>query len=448
MGALPGSAAAAGDVEPRGGAWNPLRRLDLTTRQAVQVAVAGGLAIVLGRLLSEQRYYWAVIAAFVAFTGTATRSEVFLKSVNRVLGTLVGLGAGIALAHLTAGNTAAVLAVIVGSMFCGFYLQRLSYAYMIFFVTIMVSQLYSVLNEFSPGLLVLRLEETAIGAAVGIAVGLVLTPLSTRDTVRTAERTLLRTFGELLADVAERLEGGVPDLDARVRVLDNDLRQLRLVAAPLVAAVPWGGGSRTTRHRLTLAATLVQHTHRLVARLRRPAEVVPAAAARALAEVATEAADDGDVVALLGSAEATLGRHCAHADEPVLLELIHLRRLLHELVTGVLAEPVTPCVTEIRGRVHNALGAPLPGATLTLVDTHGRQTSRATSAADGFFALEAPHAGSYVLITAADRHGPAASTVPAHGRAVVQDIWLSAARTSPPMPASRRQCHRRDVRLR
>ncbi|MEV6638602.1 FUSC family protein [Amycolatopsis sp. NPDC051371] len=454
LGALPGSAAAAGDVEPRGRAWNPLRRLDFTTRQAVQVAVAGGLAIVLGRLLSEQRYYWAVIAAFVAFTGTATRSEVFLKSVNRVLGTLVGLGAGIALAHLTAGHTSAVLAVIVGSMFCGFYLQRLSYAYMIFFVTIMVSQLYSVLNEFSAGLLVLRLEETAIGAAIGVGVGLVLTPLSTRDTVRSAERALARTLAELLGAAAHRIEGhaGVPDPDAQVRVLDNDLRQLRLVAAPLVAAVPWGGGSRTTRHRLTLTATLVQHTHRLVAHLRRGTDRSLAAPARALAAVAAAVAEpsEPDVISALGLAEATLTRNCSRADESVLLDLIHLRQLLHEIATGdepgQLAGPAAPCVTPIRGRVHDATGSVLPGATLTLVDADGRQTARATSAPDGGFALEAPRAGSYVLITAATRHRPAASTVLAHGRQVVQEVWLAAAARQAPPPG--RQCHRRDVRLR
>jgi hypothetical protein len=47
---------------------------------------------------------------------------VFVKSASRVLGTLVGLGAGIGQAHLTAGHTAWVLVVIVGSMFLGFYL--------------------------------------------------------------------------------------------------------------------------------------------------------------------------------------------------------------------------------------------------------------------------------------------------------------------------------------
>ena len=175
MGNLPGSAAVAREVTPRGGRWNLLARLDLVTRQALQVAVAGGLAILLGRLLSEQRYYWAVIAAFVAFTGTATRSETFIKAGNRVLGTLVGLFAAAGLAELTAGHTAAVIAVILAAMFCGFYLIRISYAYMIFFITIMVGQLYAVLGEFSTGLLVLRLEETAIGAAVGFLVCLLYT---------------------------------------------------------------------------------------------------------------------------------------------------------------------------------------------------------------------------------------------------------------------------------
>src|SRR5699024_2123808 len=170
MGNLPGSPSVARDVEPRTRRWNPLGRLDFTSRQAVQVAVACGLAIWIGRELDATRYYWAVIAAFIAFTGTGSRSETFIKSANRVLGTVTGLVVGSWSAHLTAGNTPLMLAVIIVSMFCGLYLVRVGYAYMIFFVTIMVSQLYGILHEFSEHLLMLRLEETVIGAACGIAV--------------------------------------------------------------------------------------------------------------------------------------------------------------------------------------------------------------------------------------------------------------------------------------
>jgi hypothetical protein len=440
MGNLPGSAAVAGGVAPRGRSWNPLRRLDLTTRQAVQVAVAGALAILVGRELSETRYYWAVIASFVAFAGTATRSEVFVKSVNRVVGTLVGIGAGIGLAHLTAGKTMWVLVVIVGSMFLGFYLQRLSYAYMIFFMTIMVSQLYSALHEFSAGLLVLRLEETTLGAAIGIAVALLLTPLSTRDTVTNTERTVARILADLLRTTADRIEDrpGTQDPDAQARRLDDSLRQLLLVAAPLVGVVPWGSGSRHTRHRLTLFSAVVRHTRRLVSTVRRQAVADRALAvpARALAEVAAALAEAPDrpgeeLLDQLSLAEMALAQPWSSGAEPVLRELIHLRQLLHEVATGdvpgQLADTASAVAAKVRGHVRASEGSGVNRAALTLINARGRQVARAVSQVDGRFQLDAPGPGAYVLITAADAHVPAASTVLVRrsGGDVVTDVLLA-----------------------
>ena len=245
--------------------WNSAGKVSLLTRQSIQVAVAGTLAILAGRELSQARYYWAVLAAFVAFAGTATRSETFIKATNRVVGTLVGLGAGIGLAHLTSGHTYWIIFVIILSMSCGFYLVSISYAAMIFFVTIMVSQLYSELHEFSASLLALRLEETAIGAAIGIAVALVVLPTSTRDTVNSARSRYYTALGELLHASAARLEAGSAetvtgpaagaggaDLDALIRVVDHRMQQLALVAKPLTRPLLWGNDSRLARHRLTL----------------------------------------------------------------------------------------------------------------------------------------------------------------------------------------------------
>ncbi len=268
MGDLPGSVAVASSVEVRGGPWNVLSRLDFTTRQAVQVAVAGGLAILLGRELSETRYYWAVIAAFIAFTGTGSRAETFIKSGNRVLGTLVGLVFGIELAHLTSGHLAWCLVVIVAAMFFGFYLVRINYAYMIFFVTIMVSQLYSVLNEFSDKLLFLRLEETVIGAFCGIVVGLLVAPLSTRETAKVAQHDLLEALAVLLRAVAGCAADPSGASDGFVRDVDNRLRRLTLVAAPLTRPLVVGNSPAMVRHRLTLYAGATQAAHSLAAGMR------------------------------------------------------------------------------------------------------------------------------------------------------------------------------------
>lgn len=47
-------------------------RLSPTDRTAVQVLVAGSLAIAVGQAISMQRWYWAVIGTFVVFTNTQT----------------------------------------------------------------------------------------------------------------------------------------------------------------------------------------------------------------------------------------------------------------------------------------------------------------------------------------------------------------------------------------
>ncbi|MBB4683403.1 FUSC family protein [Amycolatopsis jiangsuensis] len=350
FGNLPGSAAAAGDVPARHTRWNPLSRLDFTTRQAVQGALAGALAILVGKELSDTRYYWAVLAAFIMFTGTATRTETFIKGFNRVLGTLLGLLASIGMAELTAGSTAAVLATICACMFFGFYLIRISYACMIFFLTIMLGQLYSALNEFSAGLLVLRLEETAAGAAVGLLVALVVTPLSTRDTVRQARDNLLGALGELLSAAATRLgrAPGESDFDALARTLDHRLYQLALVARPLTRPVLGGTTSPRLRHRLSLYAALATHGRALAVAMRSPAGTCarhpdgPVAACTALA-TAVEELSEGEPGAARPAAADPLARADValfaytpaaagdRATDPVLRALTHVYHVLRDL---------------------------------------------------------------------------------------------------------------------
>lgn len=344
MGNLPGSPALAQDVAARHVRWNPLARLGLVNRQAIQVAVAGTLAILAGRELSQTRYYWAVIAAFIIFTGTATRTETAIKGANRVVGTLLGLFASIWVAELTSGSTTWVLVVIIASMFCGFYLIRVSYAYMIFFLTIMLGQLYSVLHEFSAGLLVLRLEETAIGATVGLVVAIVVTPLSTRDTVRAARNNVLTALAELLGAVAEQ----TPDIDALSRSLDNDVRQLAIVARPLTRPLLWGNSPPRTRRRLALYAALTTHARALAVATRRPAECPfddRAAACHALAMAATLLAGTSvgqpqpAAAEPLAAADTALFRNSEDmATDPVRHALIHIQDVLVEL-TGTPAQP-------------------------------------------------------------------------------------------------------------
>ncbi|MGN9755519.1 MFS transporter [Streptomyces sp. SD31] len=80
----------------------------------------------------------------------------------------------------------------------------------------------------------------------------------------------------------------------------------------------------------------------------------------------------------------------------------------------------------VRGFVRGAESAPVPQAAVTLISLAGRQLGRSVARADGSYAVDAPGAGSYVLIASADGFQPQASTVVVNGdEPVSYDVLLS-----------------------
>lgn len=80
----------------------------------------------------------------------------------------------------------------------------------------------------------------------------------------------------------------------------------------------------------------------------------------------------------------------------------------------------------VRGFVRGAESAPVPQAAVTLISLAGRQLGRSVAQADGSYAVDAPGAGSYVLIASADGFQPQASTIVVGGdEPVAYDILLS-----------------------
>ncbi|MEW1680506.1 MFS transporter [Streptomyces sp. T12] len=79
----------------------------------------------------------------------------------------------------------------------------------------------------------------------------------------------------------------------------------------------------------------------------------------------------------------------------------------------------------VRGFVRGADSTPVPRAAVTLISLGGRQLGRSVAQDDGSYAVDAPSAGSYVLIAAADGHQPQASTVVVNGEPVAYDVLLS-----------------------
>jgi uncharacterized membrane protein YccC len=239
---LPGSSqvsnAASLEADGRpGGQPGDRIRLARYTRTAIQIGVAAGAAVALGDLLSGRRFYWAVIAAFITFMGASNSGEQVRKAFFRVAGTVIGIAAGSLLVTAIGHHTYWSITVILVALFFGLYLLRVNYSFMVIGVTVLVSQLYAQLSEFSNSLLLLRLEETALGAATAVVVVIVILPLRTRRVLRIAIRDQIQAIGRLAGHASDHLLG--KDHDARAtlrsdaRAVDAGYQALTATARPV-----------------------------------------------------------------------------------------------------------------------------------------------------------------------------------------------------------------------
>jgi uncharacterized membrane protein YgaE (UPF0421/DUF939 family) len=244
-----------------------------TTRAAFQVAAGSTLAIVGGEFLSSQRWYWAVLTCWVVFLNTSSTGEILVKGYRRLIGTVFGVVAGVLLAGLVGNHTWTAFGLVLLFIFGMFFTAPLSYALMSFFVTAMLGLLYTLLHTYSLAVLVLRIEETALGAACGIIAAVLILPV--RTDLRTDEqlRTVLARLREVAAAAVEQLSGGpAVDLLDMARDLDTALDDLRRSTRPLTHPItPLRARRRSASYLVALLETCAYHVRSLAA----TAELVP-----------------------------------------------------------------------------------------------------------------------------------------------------------------------------
>ncbi|MEU8651880.1 FUSC family protein [Streptomyces sp. NPDC048737] len=244
-----------------------------TTRAAVQVSVGSALAIVGGELLSTQRWYWAVLTCWIVFINTASTGEILVKGYRRLLGTALGVVAGIGLAGLVGHHTGTAFAVVLLCVFAMFYTAPLSYTLMSFFVTAALGVLYTLLHTYSLDVLVLRVEETALGVASGVVAAALVLPVRTDRRTDELLTTVLQRLTDVTGAAVEQLSGGPPaELLDRARELDQALSDLRSATQPLTHPVtPLRTRRDTAQYVVALLETCAYHARSLAA----TAELLP-----------------------------------------------------------------------------------------------------------------------------------------------------------------------------
>lgn len=207
----------------------------VTTRQAVQATAACAFALGAGQLLSQDRWYWAVGTAWWIFVNTTSRGETLVRGFRRLVGTVLGIPAGLLIAIPLHGNLPGTAILVAVCVFGIFYTAAVSYSWMIFAVTLMVSLLYGLLGVLNPGLLVLRLAETGVGAFGAVLAVLVVLPVTTHATTHSWIQRALGCVHACTAQAAARLAGAPgADPEPHIAELEALLGRVRLSLAPLV----------------------------------------------------------------------------------------------------------------------------------------------------------------------------------------------------------------------
>ncbi|MFI1051720.1 FUSC family protein [Streptomyces griseoruber] len=238
-----------------------------TTRQALQVTAASALSILGGHLLSPDHWYWAVVATWVVFINTESTGEVLLQSVRRLAGTVLGAVFGYGLAALAGPYGPLLLVLLLVCMFGIFYTPSDAYWAVTFFITGALSMLLSLLDTFSTDVLVLRVQETALGVSCGVLATVVVLPLTVRRAsdeelvhfLLVLRRLLDATTRSLSTDTTTSLIRAAHDLD-------QALESLRKACLPLTHPLnPQRARRDRARHLLELLEAGAYHARSLAA---------------------------------------------------------------------------------------------------------------------------------------------------------------------------------------
>ncbi|MDO0928950.1 FUSC family protein [Streptomyces sp. TG1A-8] len=312
----------------------------VTTRQAVQAVTGAGFALAAGQLLSGQRWYWAVGATWWVFVNTASRGETLVRGFRRVLGTVLGIGLGFLVAVPVHGAPVPTAVLVAVAVFGIFYTAAVSYTWMMLWVTLLAELLYGLLGVLGPGLLALRLAETAVGVLGAVLAVLCVLPVTTHATTDAWIQRALRCVHACTEQAAARLAGSATaDPAPRVAELEQLLGRVRLSVAPLVHPLnPVLGRKRRARRVLALLDDCAREVRGLVAVAADPEASHDARLAAACwrVEAAVEALTESGGERVTPPADAPA--------EPALAHLHGLERALADLAEPLRAPSRSPLV--------------------------------------------------------------------------------------------------------
>ncbi|MCR2814850.1 FUSC family protein [Microbacterium jiangjiandongii] len=241
-----------------------------TDRQAAQAAVATGVALFLGSLVSSTHQYWAAMPAFQTISGSDGETRV--KSIQRIVATVAASGIAFGLAIVAGHDPVWAYPLLAVSVFFVAFTRAISSAAMVFWITLALATMYDVMGTLSVETVQARMLETFVGGAVAIVVSALLLPTRTRSQVAAGMVAMVDKARVLLADLFAHRPGEASpprrETAERERELAGLLRALETRAAPL-RGDPGSLRSDGIEAQLTALWSVLDYERRLGRTLRR-----------------------------------------------------------------------------------------------------------------------------------------------------------------------------------
>lgn len=159
-------------------------KLEISTRNAIQVATAVLFTVLLTDIFHLPRSYWATLTAFLLVAQTF--GESVKKSAERIGMTILGCIAGTLLFILFQHHSLALLGCVCLCTFCISYYFSVSYGISVFFITMMVVFIFGMINTWNTNLLEARIIETLIGAGIALLSSALVLPISAKQQLKNA----------------------------------------------------------------------------------------------------------------------------------------------------------------------------------------------------------------------------------------------------------------------
>jgi hypothetical protein len=193
-------------------------------RHALRLAVAAGMAAVLGQATGLTDARWAVLTVFIVLKPDYTST--LGRSVQRAAGTMLGAGLGAAaaqLGHLGHGELVVVASVVLAAAYAVFEVSFLFYSVLLTTFIVLLLDMLGVPAESAAGA---RVVDTAIGAALAIAV-YVAWPTWATVSARENFARVLERHGEYARALLRQRTHPAPDDAAQLRAVQVAARRAR-----------------------------------------------------------------------------------------------------------------------------------------------------------------------------------------------------------------------------